>query len=166
MNRNFLYFALFLLVSCGESDDKDPQPKIEGCMDELSLNFNADATHDDGSCVFPADKLAGTWDVTETGTFFNAKTFQTTTLTPVSYHAIVTASEKTNILLETDRVSSPQYDYDGPLEVLWAEGELKVSGTTIEGEIEDEDHFIVTYTYGIPTSGLYTIKRVYVRAAG
>lgn len=163
MNRILLYFSLLFLVSCGGSKEDDPKPKIQGCMDELSLNFNAEATQDDGSCVFPVDKLIGTWNVTETGTFFNSTTFQTTTLAPVAYHATVTASDKTEISIETDRATSPVYDYEGPLEVLWAEGELVVTGTTIEGEIKDEDNFVVTYRYGIPASGLYTIKRTYVR---
>lgn len=163
MNRNyFQYLFLFFLVSCGGEDD--PKPKIKGCMDELSLNFNVEATQDDGSCIFPSDKLVGTWDVTETGTFFNATTFQTSTLAPVSYQATVTFADKTKIAITTNRTSSPVYDYKGQLEVLWETSELVVSGTTIEGEIEDEDNFTVTYKFGLPTAGLYTIKRVYVRA--
>lgn len=163
MNRRLFFFlSLFIVASCGSEDD--PKPKIEGCMDEASLNFNAEATHDDGSCVFPADMLVGDWDVTEEGTFFNANTFQTTNLPTVTYHATITASDKTEISIDTDRASSPQYDYDGPLTVLWAEGELDVAGTSISGEIEDEDHFTVSYTFGLPTVGLYTIERTYVRA--
>lgn len=162
MNRNLCFLFLLILASCG-SDEK---PKIEGCTDEVSLNFNPEATHNDGSCVFPADMLAGSWSVTENGTFFNGTTFQTTTLPTVTYNATITASDKTEISFVTDRSSSPVYDYDGPLTVLWELGELEVTGTTISGEIDDEDHFTVSYMYGVPPgpgTGLYTIERVYVR---
>lgn len=162
INRFTVYFILlFVFTSCGSDETK---PKIEGCMDEVSLNFNPEATHDDGSCIFPADMLIGFWSVSEKGTFFNSTTFQTTNIATVTYNASITASGKTEISIETDRATSPQYDYDGPLEVLWEEGKLNVTGTNISGTIQDEDNFKVSYTYGLPGSGLYTINRTYVRA--
>lgn len=45
---------IFLTTSC----KKD----IEGCTDINSLNFNIEATVDDGSCVFLRDKIVGDWD--------------------------------------------------------------------------------------------------------
>jgi MbnP len=50
------------MVSCNNNDDSsDP---IAGCMDENSLNFNAQATTDDGSCEYPSVDFTFTqnWD--------------------------------------------------------------------------------------------------------
>ena len=46
----FLLFALpLVLVSCNPDEDDS---ELSGCMDPDAVNFNPDATIDDGSCVF------------------------------------------------------------------------------------------------------------------
>lgn len=159
MYRKFLLpIVILTLLSCGGKED--PKPKIKGCMDELSLNYNEDATIDDGSCTFPADKLAGEWAVTENVKYFNGTTFSTTTLPTVTYNATIAAA-KTKIAITTDRITTPVYIYTGDLTVNWVDGTLEGIGT-VAGEIEDEDHFDVSYTYGTP-SGVHTVKLTYVR---
>lgn len=40
--------------------------KVEGCTDPSSLNYNADATLDDGSCLYFADTYLGDYAVSDT----------------------------------------------------------------------------------------------------
>lgn len=51
---------LFLLVSVVFSSCKKD---IGGCMDIESLNYNSEATIDDGSCEYLRDKIIGDWEV-------------------------------------------------------------------------------------------------------
>lgn len=44
-----LILCSLLFVGCGDDDSSNP---IAGCTDENSLNFNPNATQEDGSCVF------------------------------------------------------------------------------------------------------------------
>ncbi len=45
----FLLFALpLVLVSCNPDEDDN---ELSGCMDPDAVNFNTEATVDDGSCV-------------------------------------------------------------------------------------------------------------------
>lgn len=46
--------SFFFLQSC------DPEP-IQGCTDPASLNFDATAEEDDGSCEYEADKFVGSF---------------------------------------------------------------------------------------------------------
>lgn len=51
------------MVSCNNEDDS-PQP-IAGCMDENALNFDPNATTDNGSCEYPVDvdfSFSQNWD--------------------------------------------------------------------------------------------------------
>ena len=55
--KKFIYCFMLLslvFISC----DKE----VEGCMDDCAINYNSDATEDDGSCMF---SFAGTWTVSE-----------------------------------------------------------------------------------------------------
>ena len=55
-----LLFALTLtslIFACKKEDDKPTtttSTEIEGCMDVLAINYNPDATEDDGSCAYAA----------------------------------------------------------------------------------------------------------------
>ena len=49
-----IIIAIIGLVSCSSDDDATTEP-ILGCNDENSLNYNSDATEDDGSCLYSLD---------------------------------------------------------------------------------------------------------------
>ena len=55
-----LLFAITLtslIFACKKEDDKPTtttSTEIEGCMDVLAINYNPDATEDDGSCAYAA----------------------------------------------------------------------------------------------------------------
>lgn len=95
----------------------------KGCMDKFALNWNDDATEDDGSCYFDADMLIGTWNV--------SKTFQANTTTYSAtitrsenndnYHIDITSSEfidtwiKIDWKLKTITFNSPTYYINGSI---------------------------------------------------
>ena len=61
----FLLFALpLVLVSCNPDEDDS---ELSGCMDPDAVNFNANATVDDGSCVYGLAGCGGSSSVTFDG---------------------------------------------------------------------------------------------------
>ena len=61
----FLLFALpLVLVSCNPDEDDS---ELSGCMDPDAVNFNANATVDDGSCVYGPLECGGASTVTYDG---------------------------------------------------------------------------------------------------
>jgi len=63
-----LLFALtFVFISCDTNDDDDTTPTvILGCTDDTSINYNSNATNDDGTCAYPKLTFSFTqnWDGT------------------------------------------------------------------------------------------------------
>ena len=61
MKKILLFLTLSILIfACKKEDDKpntNTTTIIEGCMDTLALNYNPEATVDDGSCEYPPSEL-------------------------------------------------------------------------------------------------------------
>jgi hypothetical protein len=148
------------IASCSDSNDG---PKVAGCMDSLSVNYNNVANTDDGSCVFPSDKLIGNWKVKDEVSSFNTSTFVLTPLPVVNADAIITKSDKKIISITSDRPDKPVYIYKGALTIDWKNKKIEVGpGSSVSGTIITENSFTLTYIYGaMPYS--YTIKQTYTR---
>ena len=50
---------VFIISSCTKEGGT-----IEGCTDSSAMNYNVNATSDDGSCVYAYDIAQGTWNIT------------------------------------------------------------------------------------------------------
>ena len=61
MKKILLFLTLSILIfACKKEDDKpntNTTTIIDGCIDTLALNYNAEATIDDGSCEYPPSAL-------------------------------------------------------------------------------------------------------------
>ncbi|MEM1327222.1 MAG: hypothetical protein AAGI23_14770 [Bacteroidota bacterium] len=58
MKSTFLLSLLIFTLACEEEEI------VSGCTDPDSINFSADATLDDGSCMFLRDQYIGTYNIT------------------------------------------------------------------------------------------------------
>ncbi|WP_400193445.1 hypothetical protein [Hymenobacter sp. B81] len=58
--------ALLGLVACQK---ESASPPVAGCRDPASVNYNAQATTDNGSCRYPADLVAGLYQFRDTMVF-------------------------------------------------------------------------------------------------
>ncbi len=66
-----LFIAITLIASIALYSCKkktDTSMVVKGCMDSSSLNFNPNATQDDGSCTYPRDAFVGLWNISDTAT--------------------------------------------------------------------------------------------------
>ncbi len=74
MKKIVLIIALtFVFTSCTTDDDSSDPVVILGCMDDTSINYNPNATNDDGNCVYP--KLTFNFTQNWDGTNFSASDF-------------------------------------------------------------------------------------------
>lgn len=136
LRTSFLFFALFLVISCS-SKKEDPAP---------------------------VDKLVGTWSVKEEVNFnrFTGMSFVTTQLPTATYNAKVVKETPTTIKIEPGRASAPEYDLKATLTVDWEAKSILIPGAVVSGEITDENHFTVTHMWPVST-GYYNVVRTFSR---
>ena len=126
--------------------------KSEGCMDSIALNYDDEAGKEDGSCIYPADKLVGDWTV--------AETVHSTTNT---YDATITKNDNDNITISAVRNSPPAYFVnDMVVTVKWLELIIAPLGDTLTGTIANENDFQIVYEYGVVGSA-FLVTQHYTR---
>lgn len=151
-------FGVFCFASCSEGDK---EPEVLGCTDSLAINYNKLANKDDGTCIFPADQLTGSWVGKDEVRFFNGSNFTMTALPTVNYTATVTKTDKKVITISGTQPTQI-YLYKGPLTIDWNKMKISVTGTNITGTILSKNSFSLEYTYGI-SGGAYLVKQTFTR---
>ena len=125
-NKFLLVLAIsgLLAVTACKKRNLDIDGDVYGCMDSLSLNFNPDATLDDGSCEYPDVYLplapGNTWDLATTFTFltqnidifYNIEMTKDTTIDGMDYVISEEAMSAGSFINETTRYAYRQ-DPDG-----------------------------------------------------
>ncbi|MCF8297135.1 MAG: hypothetical protein K9J13_06275 [Saprospiraceae bacterium] len=137
-----LVFGLSVVINSCKSD---------GCMDNTALNYDSEAGKDDGSCIYPSDKLVGSWSAVDSVGSGG-----------IGYNVTITKSTNENIKISAVRPTTPDYFYnDLILTVNWLE--LKVSsGDSITGTIVNENDFHIEYMFG-QVGSAYKVKVYYTR---
>ncbi len=138
-----LVFGIAIMINSCKSD---------GCTDSIALNYNEDAGKDDGSCIYPADKLIGEWSVDET------VYSQTNT-----YNATISRNSNDDIKISAVRNSPPvHFVNDLVLTVKWLELQIAPLGDSLTGTIASENDFQIVYEYG-EGAGAYDVTLHYTR---
>ena len=146
-----LFTGMSALNSCKKSE--------KGCTDSQAINYNSEAELEEGNsaCIYPADKLTGSWTVSET------VLGNTTT-----YPATIVKKDNTTITISSTRTNPPVY-YLGSFyaTVKWSVALIENPDTNIivvdfSGTIENENDFEINYVYGI-SPYLYSVSLHYTR---
>lgn len=134
-----LFFLLFLLHFCATA-------QILGCPDPLANNYNANATQNDGSCLYNAATIAPT----------------------ASFDLDSTVKETSGLLLWQNKLWTQNDDSDNKLYALDTLDGSILSAATLNGltnidweEISQDDSFIYMGDFGNNVSGNRTNLRIY-----
>ncbi len=140
--------ALLLVLAtvafgCNESDDSTPE--VLGCMDSDSLNYNPDATTDDGSCVY-AKTLTFTFTQNWGGTPVTSANFNNTEYTNEAANVLKISKLRYLIsAIELHGVDSTLVFNDYKLVDLTDANSLSL---TISSSVPTGDYTGISFVYG------------------
>ncbi|WP_420582314.1 hypothetical protein [Reichenbachiella sp.] len=159
MKNQLSQIAIFMLVAILLFNCSDDGDESGGCSDPESVNFDASAISDNGSCLYSADMIAGDWQASEEMSFSNPLSGASDSGTD-SFILTFVKMENDKISITTNRNSErPNHDlgnFSFKYKVSWKEKTIGPLGL-FSGEIVNDDNITIDYQLGLP-EGLYTVE--------
>ena len=162
MKRILLILTLTTLIFACKKEDDEPitntSSEVEGCMDSLAVNYNPEATIDDGSCLFPiygcTDPLAINYDPAATVDDESCEYFSLLQLSSITIHAIPMTNNGSSWDVGILGSENPDVFY------VLKQGDGDISSSSSQDNIST---FPISFTEGLPftTNNLsqeYTIE--------
>ncbi len=148
--KKIIFLSTILLVSTLSISTSSCSKK--GCTERDAVNFDSKAEKNDDSCIFPAEKLVGQWNVSETESN-----------NTVDYSVTITKKSASVITVSATRVNPPVYFMNNlDITIDWDAQTLETPGTTIDGTIKNENDFEINYLFGAGSS-VYSVVQHYTR---
>ncbi len=135
---------LILLTSCSKEKDSNENVVVKKCSDSTATNFNKE-----GDCIYPSDKLAGEYNVTE---------YILAPATPDTNYFTVSVTKATNvkIALKYTRSDNPTYEMPDTLEINWKnKGFENMQPGDLNRIIDDNKFSIIFFEFTTPIKPIH-----------